>query len=218
MFTGIIEEIGQIKGIKKGEKSLKLLIGANKILEDVKIGDSISTNGVCLTVTDISKSTFEVDVMNETIKRSNINDLSLGSRVNLERALKLGNRFDGHIVSGHIDGIGEIASLIKDGNSTLVSIKATLNILRYIVEKGSVAIDGTSLTVVYVDEFMFKVSIIPHTAKESTLLNKNLGQTVNIECDVIGKYVERLLKFDNLKINSKKDVINEEFLSNNGFL
>lgn len=187
MFTGIVEEIGVIQGVKNGEKSSKLLIKANKVLDKTILGDSICTNGVCLTVTNISGNIFEVDIMSETFRRSNIGQLSIGSKVNLERALTLETRLGGHIVSGHIDGIGEIISLIKDDNATWVSIKASSDILKYVVEKGSIAIDGISLTVAYIDNEMFKVSIIPHTSQETILLNKKTGETVNIECDVIGK-------------------------------
>lgn len=218
MFTGIVEEIGVIQGVKNGEKSSKLLIKANKVLDKTILGDSICTNGVCLTVTNISGNIFEVDVMSETFRRSNIGQLSIGSKVNLERALTLETRLGGHIVSGHIDGIGEIISLIKDDNATWVSIKASSDILKYIVEKGSIAIDGISLTVAYIDNEMFKVSIIPHTSQETILLNKKTGETVNIECDVIGKYVEKFLGLEIKNRVVKKESIGEAFLRENGFL
>ena len=194
MFTGIIEELGIIQEIKKGSKSSKLLIKANKVLENTKIGDSICTNGVCLTVASLKTNSFEADVMAETLRRSNLGDLKVGSKVNLERALSLQSRLGGHIVSGHIDGTGEIISLIKEDNATWVTIKTINNILRYIVLKGSITIDGISLTVAYVDDKSFKVSIIPHTSQETTLLNKTNGDTVNLECDVISKYVEKLME------------------------
>ncbi|MDV4149253.1 riboflavin synthase [Clostridium sp. AL.422] len=218
MFTGIIEEIGVIQGIKNGEKSSKIVIKANRVLDETILGDSICTNGVCLTVTNISGNIFEVDVMSETLKRSNIGQLSIGSRVNLERALTLKTRLGGHIVSGHIDGIGEIISLVKDDNATWVSIKASSDILKYVVEKGSIAIDGISLTVAYIDNEIFKVSIIPHTSKETILLNKKPGETVNVECDVIGKYVEKLLGLESKNSVEKKESIGETFLRENGFL
>lgn len=217
MFTGIVEEIGEIKGIKNGEKSSKLIVKADKVLDKTKIGDSICTNGVCLTVTDINGDSFEADVMAETLRRSNLGKLSIGSKVNLERALSLETRLGGHIVSGHIDGIGEVISLVKEDNATWVSIKASKELLKYIVFKGSIAIDGISLTVAYVDSEMFKVSIIPHTGDETILLKKKRGETVNIECDVIGKYVEKLLGLAS-KEESKKSSISEEFLRENGFL
>lgn len=217
MFTGIVEEIGIIQGIEKGNKSSKLLIKANKVLDKTNLGDSICTNGVCLTVTNLDKNTFEADVMAETLRRSNLGDLSIGSNVNLERALSLQTRLGGHIVSGHIDGVGEVLSLVKEDNATWVSIKASNDILKYIVEKGSIAIDGISLTVAYVDDSIFKVSIIPHTKDETTLLTKKCGETVNLECDVIGKYVEKLLGFNNKNKEIKESKITEEFLKSNGF-
>ncbi len=217
MFTGIIEELGIIQEIKKGSKSSKLLIKANKVLENTKIGDSICTNGVCLTVASLKTNSFEADVMAETLRRSNLGDLKVGSKVNLERALSLQSRLGGHIVSGHIDGTGEIISLIKEDNATWVTIKTTNNILRYIVLKGSITIDGISLTVAYVDDKSFKVSIIPHTAQETTLLNKTNGDTVNLECDVISKYVEKLMGLKPVDKCNKSASITEDFLKINGF-
>ncbi|MGG7098209.1 riboflavin synthase [Clostridium sardiniense] len=218
MFTGIIEEIGEIQSIKKGDKSSILLIKADKVLRDTKIGDSISTNGVCLTVTSISSSNFEADVMAETLRKSNLGDLKKLNKVNLERALSIKSRLGGHIVSGHIDGVGKIADFTKEDNAVWITIKAPTEILRYIVLKGSIAIDGVSLTVAYVDDEIFKVSIIPHTGDETILLNKKIGETVNLECDVIGKYVEKLLKLDVKNTEVKENNITEDFLKNNGFL
>lgn len=217
MFTGIIEELGIIQEIKKGSKSSKLLIKANKVLENTKIGDSICTNGVCLTVASLKTNSFEADVMAETLRRSNLGDLKVGSKVNLERALSLQSRLGGHIVSGHIDGTGEIISLIKEDNATWVTIKTINNILRYIVLKGSITIDGISLTVAYVDDKSFKVSIIPHTAQETTLLNKTNGDTVNLECDVISKYVEKLMGLKPVDKCNKSASITKDFLKINGF-
>ncbi|CEH34124.1 riboflavin synthase [Romboutsia lituseburensis] len=215
MFTGIIEEIGIVKEIKKSVKSSKIKIEADKILENINLGDSISTNGVCLTASSIAENHFEADVMAETLRRSNLGKLKTGSKVNLERALCIEKRLGGHIVSGHIDGTGEIISFIKEDNAIWVSIKTSKELLKYIVEKGSIAIDGISLTVAYVDDYTFKVSIIPHTKNETTLLNKNIKDTVNIECDMIGKYVEKLL---GLNKKSIKNNLNEDFLKNNGFI
>lgn len=215
MFTGIIEEIGEIQSVKRGEKSSKLIIKASEVLKDTKIGDSICTNGVCLTVTSINSKNFEADVMAETLRKSNLGDLKPLDKVNLERALSIKGRLGGHIVSGHIDGIGKILSFIKEDNAVWITIKAPLEILRYIVLKGSIAIDGVSLTVAYVDDEVFKVSIIPHTGEETILLKKKIGETVNLECDVIGKYVEKLLKLNEKK---KENTITEDFLKNNGFL
>lgn len=216
MFTGLVEEIGKIEAIAKGERSARLTIKAEKIMEDLNIGDSISTNGVCLTVTSFSRNAFTVDVMAETMRRSNLGDLCTGEEVNLERAMKAEGRFGGHIVSGHIDGIGKINSLEKEDNATCIGISTQSNLLKYIVEKGSITIDGISLTVAYVDDQSFTVCIIPHTAKETTLLNKNIGDMVNLECDIIGKYVEKLLTFKNLE--GKASNITADFLKDNGFM
>lgn len=216
MFTGLIEEVGQIKDIKKGEKSSKLTIEAYRVLEDVKLGDSISTNGVCLTVVDFSSNSFTVDVMPETFIRSNLKDLSKGKKVNLERALRLGDRLGGHLVSGHIDGTGSITDIKKDENATVITIKASPSIMKYIIEKGSIAIDGISLTVAYVDLEKFKVSIIPHTKDETTLTDMNVGEIINLECDMFGKYVERLTMFNSKHTDSSR--LDMEFLKENGFL
>lgn len=216
MFTGLVEEIGNVDSVSKGIRSAKIKIKANKVLEGVKLGDSICTNGVCLTVTEFGKDNFTVDVMAETMRRSSLCELKKGDRVNLERALSLGDRLGGHIVSGHIDGIGKIKKFEKEDNATWVSIDTPKNILRYIVMKGSIAIDGVSLTVAYVDDQIFKVSIIPYTKDETTLLKKNIGDVVNLECDMVGKYVE---KFLGLKEKEEtKSAIDMNFLKENGFL
>lgn len=216
MFTGIVEEIGVIKSINKGANSSRLLVECSKVLIDTKLGDSICTNGVCLTVTNIYDNFFEADVMAETLSRSNLGSLKLGSEVNLERALTLNSRLGGHIVSGHIDGIGTISSLRNVDNSVEVTIEAEAEILKYVVEKGSITIDGISLTVAYVDNNSFKVCIIPHTGEETILLKKKIGQTVNLECDLLGKYVEKLLGFK--EVEKKKSNISEAFLRENGFI
>lgn len=218
MFTGIVEEIGVIEGVKKGEKSSKILIKANVVLNDTQVGDSISTNGVCLTVTNIYGDKFEADIMAETLRKSNLGNLNVGSKVNLERAVSLKGRLGGHIVSGHIDGTGKIISFVKEDNAIWVTVDASMDILKYVIHKGSITIDGISLTVAYVDNSCFKVSIIPHTAIETTLLSKRAGDTVNLECDLIGKYVEKLLGFHTEKKDETKSSINEEYLRSNGFL
>ncbi|MGH4138899.1 riboflavin synthase [Clostridium sp.] len=216
MFTGLIEEIGEILSIKKGAKSARIIIKAIKILEDTKIGDSINTNGVCLTVTEVNKNSFTVDVMAETIRRSNLGELKPGFMVNLERALRVCDRLGGHIVSGHIDGIGTIVDLYKEDNATWVSVETEVDVLKYIVHKGSITIDGISLTVAYVDENVFKVSIIPHTVEETTLLRKTIGDEVNLECDMLSKYVEKLLKYD--ETPKEKKTVSMDFLLENGFV
>lgn len=218
MFTGIIEEIGVVRNIIKGAKSEKIIIEASEILDEVKIGDSISTNGVCLTVSTLLDGLFEADVMAETLRRSNLGELKINDKVNLERALSANNRFGGHIVTGHIDGMGRIEEIYKEDNATWITIRPRDGLIKYIVEKGSVALDGISLTVAYVDNEIFKVSIIPHTSKETTLIRYGkVGKNINVECDILGKYVERLLGFNNIN-EEKKSSIDEEFLRKNGFL
>jgi riboflavin synthase len=211
MFTGIIEEKGIIKSIRTDGRSAKIIISANKVLEGLKVGDSINTDGVCLTVTEFSSSSFTVDVMPETMLRSTFAKLRSGSSVNLERALRLSDRLGGHIVSGHIDGTGIIDNIGKDENAIRLSVRTAESILKYIVEKGSVAIDGVSLTVVKIDKRVFEVSIIPHTQSETTILSKKKGDIINIECDILGKYVE---KFCRIK-DGKMDL---NFLAENGFV
>jgi riboflavin synthase len=215
MFTGLIEELGRIEKVIKSTKSAIIAIKAHKILEGVKIGDSISTNGVCLTITSFSSNSFTVDVMAETMRSSNLKNLSSGEIVNLERALRVGDRIGGHIVSGHIDGIGVIQNYEKEDNAVWVTIAAEAEILKYIVQKGSIAIDGVSLTVAYVDSTEFKVSIIPHTKEMTTLLYKKIGDQVNLECDMVGKYIEKLL--GTKEQTSTKRTIDLNFLSENGF-
>lgn len=215
MFTGLIEEIGTVYRIVRGMKSAQITIKTKKILEGMKLGDSISTNGVCLTVIDFSVDNFTVDVMPETMRRSNLKNLKSGSKVNLERALRLGDRFGGHMVSGHIDGIGIIKALDEEDNATWVSIEASSDIIKYIINKGSVAVDGTSLTVAHVGDKLFRVSIIPLTKEETTLLGKQIGDEVNLECDMIGKYIERLMTFN--QVNKPESSIDLNFLKENGF-
>lgn len=209
MFTGIIEETGYVKNMKRGAKSASLSISCLKILDDLKTGDSVSTNGVCLTVTDISNTSFSADIMNETLSRSSLGTLNIGCRVNLERAMPINGRFGGHIVSGHIDGIGKITSITKDDIAVRYSIKTSPKILQYIIEKGSIAIDGISLTVAKVTHDSFSVSVIPHTMKETTLSDKNIGSIVNLENDIIGKYIEKL------SLSNKQ--ITKDFLMKYGF-
>ena len=214
MFTGLIEEIGKMESIFSGEKSLKLTISATKILEDIKLGDSISTNGVCLTVVKFTNNSFTVDVMPETLRNTNLSKLKRGSIINLERALKLSDRLGGHIVSGHIDGTGYIKEFIVEDNATWITIETTRNVIKYIIAKGSIAIDGTSLTVVDVKDNSFRVSIIPITKNETILLRKSAGDEVNLECDMVGKYIERFLTFK----EDSDSVIDMNFLKQNGFL
>ena len=217
MFTGIIEEIGQIKHIAFGTKSSRLIISADKVLDDVKTGDSICTNGVCLTVSRYGSDYFEADVMAETMRRTNFRELKSGDKVNLERAMKMSDRFGGHIVSGHVDGTGVIVSMKKEDNAVWVTIGTSTDILKYIVEKGSITIDGISLTVAYVDPHLFKVSIIPHTGAQTILLGKKVGDRVNLENDLIGKYVEKMMQSQVQKVEEKTTIINEDYLRKYGF-
>ena len=212
MFTGIIEEVGTVRRIERGAKGARLTIGAKTVLEDTKIGDSIATNGVCLTVVSMTGDSFSADVMAESLRRSSLGTLQGGSPVNLERAMAANGRFGGHIVSGHIDGTGTIASQKREDNAVWVKVKTPAPLLRYIVEKGSIAIDGVSLTVAAVTETDFSVSIIPHTGAQTILLGKKPGEPVNLECDVIGKYVEKLIQ------PHKTGGISTDFLAANGFI
>ena len=196
IFTGIVEETGKIESVANGNKSAIITIIADKVLKGTKIGDSIAVNGVCLTVTSISGNKFTADVMAETIRRSSLGTLKHGSKVNLERAMAADGRFGGHIVSGHIDGTGVIRSLEREDNAVWVEIETPDKLLKYIVEKGSIAIDGISLTVAKLTDDSFSVSVIPHTGEETTLLAKKPGDIVNLENDIVGKYVERLLNFN----------------------
>ncbi|MGL4606602.1 MAG: riboflavin synthase [Eubacteriaceae bacterium] len=193
MFTGIVEEIGTIKSVKRSGKSATLTVEGNIIFSDLKIGDSVAANGVCLTVTGFSNKQFTADVMNETLSRSSLGELKSGSSVNLERAMSANGRFDGHIVSGHIDGIGKILAIKSDDIATWYTVKADSNIMRYVVPKGSITIDGISLTVAKVEIDTFSVSIIPHTANKTILSSKKIGSTVNLESDIVGKYIERFM-------------------------
>lgn len=193
MFTGIVEEVGHVRRVLPGSRAGEIVVEAHTVLEGTKIGDSICTNGVCLTVTRLGADEFAADVMPETLSRSNLGTLKAGDPVDLERAMPAEGRFGGHIVSGHIDGTGTIYQVRPDQNATWITIRTDAEILRYIVEKGSIAIDGISLTVAAVSATDFSVSIIPHTGEETVLLKKHAGDVVNLECDIIGKYVERLI-------------------------
>ena len=231
MFTGIVEEIGTIKAIQKGRNSAILRIQAAKIMTDMHIGDSIAVNGICLTVTEFSASEFAADVMHETLNRTNLGQLRQGSCVNLERAMAANGRFGGHIVSGHVDGVGTVSNIQRDDNAIWYTISAGPEILRYIVEKGSITIDGTSLTVARVSDKDFAISAIPHTVAITILGQKKVGDKVNLENDIIGKYVEKLLQggvqssWQQANFQSEasgaqkqeKSGITMEFLAANGF-
>jgi riboflavin synthase len=220
MFTGIIEEIGKIAAIKRGSKSSQLQIQGKKIFEDLKIGDSVAVNGVCLTATSIDGNKFWADVMNETLQRSSLGDLKVNSTLNLERAMSANGRFGGHIVSGHIDGTGKILSIKKDDNAVWYKVEASPNVMRYIIEKGSITIDGISLTVAKVEKNNFSVSIIPHTLRETTLASRSIGSIVNLENDIVGKYIEKFMKNPQSQLNvkpKKESTLTLEMLAKAGF-
>lgn len=196
MFTGIVEEVGAVRSVPPRGRAGQLVVGARTVLEDAHLGDSIAVNGVCLTVTRLLDGAFAADVMPETLSRSNLGALAAGSPVNLERAMSAEGRFGGHIVSGHIDGTGRIAARTADQNAVRVRIACEHKIAALVVEKGSIAIDGVSLTVARLTSDGFEVSVIPHTGGHTTLLDKRPGDAVNLENDVVGKYVQRLLGLD----------------------
>ncbi|WP_028514432.1 riboflavin synthase [Ruminococcus flavefaciens] len=214
MFTGIIEEVGTVSRVQHSGNASFIEIQAKKVLEDVHLGDSIAVNGVCLTVTHFGGGVFRADVMNETLNRSSLGSLTNGSPVNLERAMAANGRFGGHIVSGHIDGTGIITDIQNDGIAVWYTVSAAPELLRYIVEKGSIAIDGISLTVAKVTDTSFSVSIIPHTAAQTILSTKKTGDTVNLENDIIAKYAEKLMKPAE---TPKTGGITMDFLAKNGF-
>ncbi len=219
MFTGIIEEMGKVKKIQLGSDSARLTIEGDVVLKDVKLGDSIAVNGICLTVVSHNVRFFDVDVMAETLRKTNLEELKPGDRVNLERALRVGDRLGGHIVSGHIDGVGTIVRQRREDIAVLTEIRGPAEVMKYVVKKGSIAIDGTSLTVVDCNDDTFQVSLIPHTAKLTTLGYKTAGERVNLESDIIGKYVERLMgaKGDD-NTDGQTGSLSLEYLARNGFL
>jgi riboflavin synthase len=217
MFTGIIEEIGTLQEFSLGNGFGVLEIKCRDVLEETKIGDSIATNGVCLTVKEKSANSFKAEVMGETLAKSNLGSLKLGDKLNLERALRLSDRLGGHIVSGHIDGVGTIISIKEESNGTWLTIAAPEDVLKYIIYKGSIGIDGVSLTVAYVDKEVFKVSVIPHTLENTILPYKKVNSIVNLECDLVGKYIEKLVIGKNTNEEVEKRDITMDFLKNSGF-
>lgn len=211
MFTGIIEEIGRVRALRRGARSFTLEIEASKVLEGTQVGDSIATNGVCLTVTRMDEGGFAADVMPETVERTALKRLQPGSSVNLERALTLSSRLGGHLVAGHVDATGRIASRREDDTALWLEIEAEPAVLRYVVEKGSIAIDGVSLTVARVGERSFSVSLIPHTQGVTTLHERRVGDRVNLENDMLVKYVEKLMG------RAPQGGLTLDFLRENGF-
>ena len=193
MFTGLVEEVGTLAGIRRGRDSAVISVRARRVLEGLRIGDSVAVDGVCLTVTDIARDGFTADAMHETLRRSTLGAARPGRRVDLERALRVGDRLGGHIVAGHVDATGTVAARTRDANAVWLTVDAPPAVTRYVVEKGSIAIDGVSLTVAALTPAGFKVSVIPHTLEQTALADRRPGDAVNLEADVIGKYVERLL-------------------------
>ena len=219
MFTGIVEEVGILKSIRRGASSAVLEIAARTVLEDIHLGDSIAVNGVCLTATSFTGSSFTADVMHETLDRSSLAALRPGSRVNLERAMAANGRFGGHIVAGHVDGVGTVLETKRDDNAVWYTIAAGPEVLRYVVEKGSITIDGISLTVARVGPESFAISAIPHTVAVTVLKDRRAGDKVNLETDIIGKYVEKLLTTGPVQTAEPKQTsgITKDFLTRYGF-
>jgi riboflavin synthase len=211
MFTGIIEELGGVKALRRDAGAARLTISASTVLDGTVLGDSICVNGVCLTVVDLGKNEFSADVAVETLNVTNLGDLKIGTKVNLERALQLSARIGGHLVSGHVDSVGRIRNKREEGNGWRIFIDAPETVLRYVIKKGSIAIDGISLTVADIDKTGFSVAMIPHTAKLTTLGFKSASNSVNLEADIIGKYVERLLS------GRVEGGVSLELLQKNGF-
>lgn len=217
MFTGLIEEVGRIRSFTKAGDSIVLRIAADQILRDVQLGDSIAVNGICLTVTAYDKSSFTVDVMPETVYKTNLKDLIAGSVVNLERAMSPNKRFGGHFVAGHVDGVATLVDKKSQDNAVYFKFKIEPALTAYMISKGSIAIDGISLTLIEVTKDTFTVSIIPHTLEKTNLVVKQIGQTINIEVDMIGKFVEKAVRNMLDKNNSSNTSITEQFLKENGF-
>lgn len=216
MFTGLVAELGTVQRLDRQGESYHLTVSAVKVMQNLKIGDSVAVNGACLTVVDMHDSVFTADVMPETVRLTNIGSLHAGDKVNLERTLRLCDGLDGHIVSGHVEGLGTIISRRPEGIANVVEIATEARLLRYILPKGSIAIDGISLTVTAVTDSGFSVAIIPHTAKETTLGFKGVGDKVNLETDIIGKYVERLLNTGAYGKSEKQ--LDKNILLENGFI
>lgn len=217
LFTGIIEEIGKVDRIVQQGEAIVLSVDASKILEDVHLGDSISVNGVCLTVTSFTSNKFTVDIMPETVRATSLQTLRKGSQVNLERAMSANGRFGGHFVSGHVDGIGTIIKKTKVSNAVYYEINVTKDIRRFILLKGSICVDGTSLTVFGVTDDSFTISLIPHTLSETILGTKDVGDIVNLECDMLAKYVEQFVMMRE-RSSKTSSSLSESFLRDNGFM
>lgn len=217
MFTGLVGEIGEVIGLETKDLSLKITVRSKKIIEDAKLGDSIATNGTCLTATKIGSDYFQADIMHESVKRTNLKRLKVGDLVNLEKSLTLATPLGGHLVTGDIDGEGIISNIYSDGIAKIYVVKIEPRLMKYVVEKGRITLDGASLTIVDFGDDFLSVSLIPHTQEMITLGSKSIGDYLNIETDLIGKYVERMMTFKEKKITEKKSNITENFLAENGF-
>lgn len=217
MFTGIVEETGELLSVKKNHNSAQIEFGGDIIFQSLGLGDSVAVNGVCLTVSALQGKSFWADVMGETLKKSSLNQCFAGQKVNMERAMAANGRFGGHIVSGHIDGTGEIQLIKKESNAVWFQIGVSQKIMKYIIEKGSITIDGISLTVAELKEKSFCVSVIPHTFIKTILKDKKEGHIVNLENDIIGKYVERLIKQNESENKVVQSNITNDFLIKFGF-
>ncbi len=217
MFTGLVGEIGEVIGLETKDLSLKITVRSKKIIEDAKLGDSIATNGTCLTATKIGSDYFQADIMHESVKRTNLKRLKVGDLVNLEKSLTLATPLGGHLVTGDIDGEGIISNIYSDGIAKIYVVKIEPRLMKYVVEKGRITLDGASLTIVDFGDDFLSVSLIPHTQEMITLGSKSIGDYLNIETDLIGKYIERMMTFKEKKITEKKSNITENFLAENGF-
>lgn len=217
MFTGLVGEIGEVIGLETKDLSLKITVRSKKVIEDAKLGDSIATNGTCLTATKIGSDYFQADIMHESVRRTNLKRLKVGDLVNLEKSLTLATPLGGHLVTGDIDGEGIISNIYSDGIAKIYVVKIESRLMKYVVEKGRITLDGASLTIVDFGDDFLSVSLIPHTQEMITLGSKSIGDYLNIETDLIGKYVERMMTFKEKKITEKKSNITENFLAENGF-
>jgi riboflavin synthase len=217
MFTGIVEEMGAVTSMEKTLAGTRMTILASTVMNDLKIGDSVSVNGTCLTVVTKSDRGFAVEVSPETLSVTTLGLLTAGAPVNLERAMKLNERIGGHLVAGHVDGVGTIRNRHQEGNAIVFTIEAPAEILRYCVVKGSITVDGISLTINEVADHSFSVAIIPHTAKVTTLGLKQVNETVNLESDLIGKYVERLLQ-ERGQLPKTTPIIDKDYLQKRGLI
>ena len=218
MFSGIVEEMGAVKSVEKGLAGARMSILASTVLQELQIGESVSVSGTCLTVTGMEEQDFSIDVSSETLNRTTLGSVTTGTPVNLERAMRLNDRLGGHLVSGHVDGIGLLRGREQDGNAMHLTIEAPEDILRYCIQKGSITVDGISLTINGVSERSFTVAIIPHTAKVTTIGLKQIGDSVNLETDLIGKYVERLLQSSGQLSAKPSPVIDRDYLQKRGLI